>query len=637
MRFLFLVSIGPVQAFIASARRTRDLHFGSWFLSELAKAAAKEIVNEQGYLIFPTPKSVESLDSEDLNVANKIVALIQQPPEGEDGLGEKVRRAIFRQRDEIREQAYKEIKGDFYRDDADKQIDDLVEYFWVALPFEGNDYEGKRKQLEALMAARKNTRDFSKVTWESDRPKSSISGQLESVIPQYRYARRRETDTVKFEKAKFLYDNYKAGPAEQLSGVDLLKRLGSSKEATGFPSTSHMAAIPFLVRLEDLSVSEKTQAKEKWEKYIEEAEKISGRKVDTIRKKDEAHPILGRNDGSLLFEDRLVDLVDFVDDTYTPQFKQAKAKLQDFFTFIDGLLGKAHPNPYYAILRADGDRMGQVIDMLAIQGYEEHRKLSWALDEFARSVGPTVEKTHKGALVYAGGDDVLAFLPLHTALQCAHDLASSFSQKLSGFKDNQVKPPTLSVGLAIVHHLDPLSDALNLARRAEEEIAKNVPNKDALAIRVNKRSGEGFTVAGKRENLYRHLEQLIKFSREDDIPEGTAYELRTMLLRLNPSTDETENPTEDQLDYYWSLQNAIQADTVRILQRKLSKLIEQNPEKGRAILQNLLKMLDIEMPLKDVQKQASSKPISKRVEQFINELLVAKVLADARELAKLKE
>jgi CRISPR-associated protein Cmr2 len=40
MSYLFLVNIGPVQDFIASARRSRDLWYGSWLLSELAKAAA---------------------------------------------------------------------------------------------------------------------------------------------------------------------------------------------------------------------------------------------------------------------------------------------------------------------------------------------------------------------------------------------------------------------------------------------------------------------------------------------------------------------------------------------------------------------------------------------------------------------
>ncbi len=44
MNYLFQVGLGPVQSFIASARRSRDLAFGSSLLSELSKAAALQIV-----------------------------------------------------------------------------------------------------------------------------------------------------------------------------------------------------------------------------------------------------------------------------------------------------------------------------------------------------------------------------------------------------------------------------------------------------------------------------------------------------------------------------------------------------------------------------------------------------------------
>ena len=36
MKYLFVCSIGPVQDFIATARKSRDLWFGSWLLSELS-------------------------------------------------------------------------------------------------------------------------------------------------------------------------------------------------------------------------------------------------------------------------------------------------------------------------------------------------------------------------------------------------------------------------------------------------------------------------------------------------------------------------------------------------------------------------------------------------------------------------
>ncbi|MCA9981654.1 MAG: hypothetical protein KDD89_12495, partial [Anaerolineales bacterium] len=55
-QYLLAIHIGPMQSFIAAARRTRDLWFGSWLMSELSKATAKAIEDIEGTkLIFPTP------------------------------------------------------------------------------------------------------------------------------------------------------------------------------------------------------------------------------------------------------------------------------------------------------------------------------------------------------------------------------------------------------------------------------------------------------------------------------------------------------------------------------------------------------------------------------------------------------
>ena len=67
MSHLLVISVGPVQEFIAAARRTRDLWFGSRLLSEISRAVAKSVESQGGKLIFPA-----SLDAE--NVANVILA-----------------------------------------------------------------------------------------------------------------------------------------------------------------------------------------------------------------------------------------------------------------------------------------------------------------------------------------------------------------------------------------------------------------------------------------------------------------------------------------------------------------------------------------------------------------------------------
>jgi CRISPR-associated protein Cmr2 len=167
MAYLFLVSIGPVQDFIASARRTRDLSFGSWFLSELARAAVHQIVEQNGLgsLIFPAPFEKAMLDPnyKEFNIANKIVALVEQPPQD---LSTLVHGAVSKRLLEIRNEAYKKITlPGANRTRAEEQINDLVEFLWVALPYNERDYEGTRHQLDALMSVRKNTRDFTRVTW----------------------------------------------------------------------------------------------------------------------------------------------------------------------------------------------------------------------------------------------------------------------------------------------------------------------------------------------------------------------------------------------------------------------------------------------------------------------------------------
>src|SRR5437868_9828114 len=107
MSYLFLVTIGPVQEFIASARRTRDLHFGSWFLSELSRSVACEINTRKGYLIFPAPENMAWLQrDQQFNVANRILALIEQEP---GDLAVQVQEAVYRRLHEIRDKAYKGI------------------------------------------------------------------------------------------------------------------------------------------------------------------------------------------------------------------------------------------------------------------------------------------------------------------------------------------------------------------------------------------------------------------------------------------------------------------------------------------------------------------------------------------------
>src|SRR5450755_51401 len=250
MNFLFIATLGPVQPFIASARRTRDLYVGSTLLSELSKAAADAIARMEGIesLIFPAPSDNDELQAGSLlNVANKIVAVVQQQEPAQ--LGKRVHDAIQQRLKQVRIDAFGSIElADGEK--ARRQIENLVEYSWEAVPFERvEDYRRARTQAEAVLAARKNTHFFREVTWGAHVAKSSIDGQRESVIPSRYYLRSQEDEC---SNARQLYNIYKAGPHEHLSAVDLLKRLAwLDKKYEAVPaslpvvlSTSHIAATP---------------------------------------------------------------------------------------------------------------------------------------------------------------------------------------------------------------------------------------------------------------------------------------------------------------------------------------------------------------------------------------------------------
>ena len=158
-QYLFICTIGPVQDFIKTARRSRDLWYGSWMLSELSKAAARAIGSD--HLIFPAPVDANNLNEESsLNVANKIVAQVEI--ESPKVFGETIEAAVKKRLLAMRDEAFEPVRGNLDTlERAQKQVEDLLEFYWVAVPLPNEDvYESVRDRAEMLLASRKNTRNF---------------------------------------------------------------------------------------------------------------------------------------------------------------------------------------------------------------------------------------------------------------------------------------------------------------------------------------------------------------------------------------------------------------------------------------------------------------------------------------------
>ena len=198
---------------------------------------------------------------------------------------------------------------------------------------------------------------------------------------------------------------------------------------------------------------------------------------------------------------------------------------------------------YYAFLLMDGDKMGDLIngetteatwgDVINIKKKEStvfankdfagkrrainpalHSMISDSLNNFARyGVQPAVDSGH-GKLIYAGGDDVCAILPLSTAFTTADKIRKvyqfSYGQVTKdgsvdlkepksnmskivmhlGHSDIQDKTKiSLSGAIIIAHHKQPLKEVIQTAHKVLDGVAKEKSGRNSLAIRLMKRSG----------------------------------------------------------------------------------------------------------------------------------------------------
>lgn len=516
MEHLIAIALGPVQEFIASARRFRDFFAGSRLLSEAAAKAALSLAEAVGpqNLIFPAPESLEDLET--LDGAGILNLLLAKVPSGLEPakLGEAALKAA---RDYLREEAMRAFgphQEHLRLQDALKQVEDLLEGYYAYLPLK-EGYAKTRRRLMALLAARKTTRDFRLVSWGTPLYKSSLDGARESVL------------ALKGDEARLrLRLGLREG--EHLSGPDLLKRLW---EAPSFLSATHMAALPFWFGVKARGAQGILEA------ALEEVANLAGEK-GRAPSREARHPVpkdtpFARFNVRLLYETRLEEFPSLAEDP--GRLEAARRRLGHLWEELRKKGVKAPPGTYYALLLADGDQMGKTIDQQ--DSPEVHRKLSrtQAL-EFAQKVQEIVVE-HQGSLIYSGGDDVLAVLPLHTALRAAWALARRFREVLAPYGRGG-EGPTLSVGMAIVHHLEHLQDALELVRQAEKVAKEGLPGgreeekKNASAITYSPRSGSEITVRGRHDEDPRLTQRLYRYAdllRTEEVPTKAVYELWALL------------------------------------------------------------------------------------------------------------
>lgn len=221
---------------------------------------------------------------------------------------------------------------------------------------------------------------------------------------------------------------------------------------------------------------------------------------------------------------------------------------------------------YYAFVLMDGDKMGDLINGETLSNpvsEETHKKVSDALNDFARGtenqkgVKQFIDETG-GRLIYAGGDDVCAIVPLDKALDAEFEISKAYKKAFEnlGLKEKEGKEVSISGSITLAHHKTPLKEIIKEAHPLLDEVAKNGQGRNALAIRLKKRSGgkRDFAFKWNAKNEYDEnllvldsFKNVVKAVEDGKIGQSLLYKIeslreifRTVLLSENKPEEQKE-------------------------------------------------------------------------------------------------
>lgn len=507
--YLIAFSIGPVQTFIEAARRTRDLWAASSLLSDLARTVGQDLSSRfQAEIIFPQQAAVAGKQSAGLGNKVIAIALLDNPAEQLQTTANKLKLQISEEGKQTLV-ALEEQKLHTAVDEArfKAQLTDALDiaFAWVPLPSKAQqvgDYAKAFTRLQAILDARKQTRAFVQVDQVSQGNKTLAHG----LTTQGRKARASAPTLSSLDalRENVLIDDgtgtlqelqrrYQINCTEALDAMGLIKRV--SARQTGFPAVTRIALQPYVAGL--------TEAQQK--AIATHLEALTPQHIGLVRRYQAPEQFKRIDqgvftavpnplhtfafDGQALLANRRQVL--------QASFPEFEAELKALGNALAEIPAPPDEGLYVCVLVADGDRMGEILQAPGITK-AQHQCISAALAQFANNCAAICAQ-HGAASVYAGGDDLLAICPVDTALPLARNLADRFACEITPVLPDPKGPkPSLSVGLAFAHVMQPLGEMRRLAAQACHLAKQGLDGqglRNALAVIVSPRGGSPVMLA----------------------------------------------------------------------------------------------------------------------------------------------
>lgn len=517
---LFLFTIGPVQSFIAQARKTRDLYAGSRILSELTKVgmeACERAAISQGATFEPIFPDYGHADTE-ASLPNRFIVKLtyaNAPTElqlralagnGEGGVEHAVRQRFQEIAQEALDSCNLNAPDGFW-----PQINNHLDIHWAFQPVELGRYKEAYQVLEHLINSVKNVRSFAQLTYQDGVDfgergrKCSLDGENNAL-----FYRKRQNAVGRWESPAMIrhnglkqssdltheLDDSEWSQGEALSSISTIKRFYNRQDRNfeTYPSTAAIALqksiLSFQTEVEDLKI---IFGKKNLRELIQRYKNLN---IDFTKGKWE-----NWND-QFFYEENLIP-------KYIPNehqlylAKECHRKLSNAGFKFD---------KYYAILAFDGDQMGKwfsgdkLKDGVDLESF--HNELSQKLSAFGREAKKIVDDKNRGKTVYAGGDDYLGFLNIHYLFETVTELRQQFHELVNNLLLDKApgEELTFSAGIVIAHYREPLGMVVQKARDMEKA-AKEEGGRNAFGLAVVKASGE------VQQTVY-------KWDKDPDSPEG---------------------------------------------------------------------------------------------------------------------
>lgn len=482
----FHFKLGPVQSFVAQARRTRDYWAGSFLLSWLSAVAMVLVERRGGKIIVPLPQRdfLDAVAGKSRgegprfgSIPNRFIAKV-----GGDFEPEGLLRDLA--------QAWEQLAEHVWRQDLDGSPDATRAIWERQTRFAAfwqpawclTDEEKADHLLDRRGGWRAHTAPDEpgvKCTvmdgWQELSGAERPGRAVKTFWSRQRWGHDVREDeclcALAFIKRRFArhFDKFSASLSDDLT-------IRGWQVPVNVPSLAYMATAPWLAHV----IMHPKNSVPTLETLADAADKLEDRGEITSRIRclvDAARQKFNRDTHPLMQVDAKVFHANELDNEN--QYPDA-AKVRAMKAALGAIAADQPLSPFCALLLLDGDSLGALLRTADRDG------VSQALQIFTERVPRIVDK-HSGFLIYAGGDDVLALLPLDDALACAVELRGSYQQ---AFRDaNLSGTQTISAAITYMHMHTPLTQVVRDTHALLDDVAKDVCGRDSLAVRVWKTSG----------------------------------------------------------------------------------------------------------------------------------------------------